>query len=236
MAIRIRDRTGRMENAIEARDAAMKEIHHRVKNNLQIINSLLSLQGRKLKDPAAVAVLDDARARINALSLIHRSLYEHNNISSVQTGSFLSELAAHLDQALGAEERGIRIESAVEDDRIDADLAVPIALFTAEAVTNSVKYAFPTAGPGGGGRIIVSYRTCPSETLISVEDDGVGYEPPPENAAGIGGTLMAAFAKQVGGVLEEGSIDSGKGRYMRIRIPRAIGMDRQPQQAIVEPV
>ena len=67
----------------QARDAAMKEIHHRVKNNLQIINSLLSLQGRKLKDPAAIAVLDDARARINALSLIHRSLYEHNDIRTV---------------------------------------------------------------------------------------------------------------------------------------------------------
>jgi two-component sensor histidine kinase len=227
MAIRIRDRTSRMENAIEARDAAMKEIHHRVKNNLQIINSLLSLQGRKLKDPAAIAVLDDARARINALSLIHRSLYEHNNINAVFTRSFLSELATHLDQALGAEERGVRIESSVDEDRIDADLAVPLALFTAEAVTNAVKYAFPTARPGGGGQILVSYRASADQTILSVEDNGVGYESIlSENYPGIGGTLMAAFAKQVRGVLEEGPMDAGKGRYIRIRIPRAIGLDR----------
>ncbi len=233
MAIRIRDRTTRMENAIEARDAAMKEIHHRVKNNLQIINSLLSLQGRKLKDPAAIAVLDDARARINALSLIHRSLYEHNNINAVYTRSFLSELAVHLDQALGAEERGIRIESAVDEDRIDADLAVPLALFTAEAVTNSVKHAFPTARPGGGGHILVSYRASPDQTILSIEDNGVGYESIlSENYPGIGGTLMAAFAKQVRGVMEEGPMDGGTGRYIRIRIPRAIGLDRAQAPAV----
>jgi two-component sensor histidine kinase len=233
MATRIRDRTVRMENALEARDAAMKEIHHRVKNNLQIINSLLSLQGRKLQDPAAKSVLDDARARINALSLIHRSLYEHNNISAVETRSFLSELAAHLDQALGAEERGIKIESAVDEDHIEADLAVPLALFTAEAVTNSVKHAFPTAHPGGGGgRILVSYRAYAAETILSVEDDGVGYEAvAAASAAGIGATLMSAFAKQVGGVLEEGPIDGGVGRYIRIRISRAIGVDRKPAPA-----
>lgn len=235
MAIRIRDRTGRMENAIEARDAAMKEIHHRVKNNLQIINSLLSLQGRKLSDPAARAVLDDARARINALSLIHRSLYEHNNISAVQTGSFLSELAAHLDQALGAEERGIKIESVVDDDRIEADLAVPLALFTAEAVTNSVKHAFPVAGAGSAGHILVAYRVGKIETTLSVEDNGAGYAAvAAENATGIGGTLMAAFAKQVGGVLEEGPMSGGVGRYIRIRIPRLIGMDRREPATAAE--
>lgn len=227
MATRIRDRTSHMENAIAARDAAMKEIHHRVKNNLQIINSLLSLQGRKLRDPAAIAVLDDARARISALSLIHRSLYEHNNINAVYTRNFLGELAAHLDQALGAEERGIRIESSVDDDRIDADMAVPLALFTAEAVTNSVKHAFPTARPGGGGQIRVSYRAGADRTVLSIEDNGVGYQPSTAGQdPGIGSTLMAAFAKQVRGELEEGPMEGGRGRFIRITIPRAIGLDR----------
>ena len=100
-----RPRRSSLEDALAARDAAMKEIHHRVKNNLQIINSLLSLQSRKVKDPAAIAVLDDARARINALSLIHRSLYEHNDIRSVEVKIFLTDLASQLDQALGAEDQ-----------------------------------------------------------------------------------------------------------------------------------
>ncbi len=225
MAVRIRDRTNRMENALQARDAAMKEIHHRVKNNLQIINSLLSLQGRKLRDKAAIAVLDDARARINALSLIHRSLYENNDISTVQTKSFLTDLASHLDQALGAEDRGIRIESAIDEDRLDADLAVPLALFTAEAVTNSVKHAFPVNTGGSvetskAWRVLVSYKVHENEAVLCVEDNGVASEERTlESSPGIGGTLMAAFAKQVRGKLEEQSLPDG-GRLIQIRMTR----------------
>lgn len=225
MAVRIRDRTNRMENALQARDAAMKEIHHRVKNNLQIINSLLSLQGRKLKDKTAIAVLDDARARINALSLIHRSLYEHNDITTVQTKSFLTDLVSHLDQALGAEDRGIRVESAIEDDRLDADMAVPLALFTAEAVTNSVKHAFPTNSGGAvsvskAWRVCVSYNVLGNEAILAVEDNGVDSEQRTlEKSTGIGGTLMSAFAKQVRGKLEERSLAEG-GRVIQIRLPR----------------
>jgi two-component sensor histidine kinase len=221
MAVSVRDRTTRLESAIEARDAAMKEIHHRVKNNLQIINSLLSLQSRKVKDPAALAVLDDARARINALSLIHRSLYEHTDIRSVEVKSFFSELATHLDQALGAEDQKIRIESDIDDDLIDADTAVPLALFTAEAVTNAVKHAFPAGRGVRGGRVLVSYKVGPDEKLLTVEDDGIGEEQAQAAAGqGIGGTLMSAFARQVHGQLEEGKPPSG-GRFVRVRMPRA---------------
>ena len=94
MAEKIRDRTDRLELALEARDAAMKEIHHRVKNNLQIINSLLSLQSRKVHDPAALAVLDDARTRINALSLIHRRFTRTTISGRFDVKSFFGELVA----------------------------------------------------------------------------------------------------------------------------------------------
>jgi two-component sensor histidine kinase len=220
MAVSVRDRTTRLESAVAARDAAMKEIHHRVKNNLQIINSLLSLQSRKVKDPTAVAVLDDARARINALSLIHRSLYEHTDIRSVEVKSFFSELATHLDQALGAEDQRIRIESDIDDDLIDADTAVPLALFTAEAVTNAVKHAFPVGRGVRGGRVLVSYKVGDDETVLTVEDDGIGGEDAQAAAGqGIGGTLMAAFARQVHGQFEEGKSVNG-GRLVRVRISR----------------
>lgn len=224
MAVSVRDRTDRLEAALEARDAAMKEIHHRVKNNLQIINSLLSLQSRKVKDPVAISVLDDARARINALSLIHRSLYEHNDIRSVEVKSFFSELASHLDQALGAEDQRIRIESQIDKDLIDADVAVPLALFTAEAVTNSVKHAFPEGRGVMGGRVLVSFKVGENEALLTIEDDGIGGDAAQAAAAsGIGGTLMSAFAKQVHGQLEEGAVPTG-GRYVRIRMPRINGI------------
>jgi two-component sensor histidine kinase len=226
MAVRIRDRTSNMEAALVARDAAMKEIHHRVKNNLQIINSLLSLQSRKLKDPAAVAVLDDARARINALSLIHRSLYEHNDVRTVEARSFFTELTGQLDQALGAEDQGIRIVASIDDDTLDADVAVPLALFTAEAVTNAVKHAFPATGRTRDGKVTVGYAVGEQQAILSIEDDGVGDETfaGRENQShGIGGTLMSAFAKQVHGTLEDGASSTG-GRRIRIVMPRVNGV------------
>lgn len=224
MAASVRDRTARLEDAIEARDAAMKEIHHRVKNNLQIINSLLSLQSRKIKDPAAIAALDDARSRINALSLIHRSLYEHNDVRSVDTKNFFGDLANQLDQALGAEDQRIKIESSIDVDTVDADVVVPLALFTAEAVTNSVKHAFPSGRGVMGGRVLVSYRVGENETVLTVEDDGIGgAEAEAAAASGIGGTLMSAFAKQVNGQLETGRSETG-GRLLRIRMPRVNGV------------
>lgn len=235
MAVRIRDRTRHMEDALAARDAAMKEIHHRVKNNLQIINSLLSLQGRKLKDRAAASALDDARARINALSLIHASLYEHDNINMVDTRTFFSELGSNLGQALGAEDLGIDMQADVDNDTIDADLAVPLALFTAEAVTNSVKHGF--ADPDSRaqrGRIRILYRHgVGGAAVLAVEDNGGGggsggengnagsgggSPDHPDHAAGIGATLMSAFARQVRGTLEEGRLPEG-GHYVRINIP-----------------
>ena len=218
MAVRIRDRTTHMEEALAARDAAMKEIHHRVKNNLQIINSLLSLQGRKLKDHAAAAALDDARARINALSLIHSSLYEHNNINMVDARSFFTELAANLGQALGAEDLGIDMNADIDNDAIDADLAVPLALFTAEAVTNAVKHAFPDrATEIKRGRIGIVYRHGEAGGSLCIEDNGRGVASR-DPGTGIGATLMAAFARQVRGTLEEG-VPADGGRFVRINIP-----------------
>jgi two-component sensor histidine kinase len=173
-----------------------------------------------VKDPAALAVLDDARSRINALSLIHRSLYEHVDIRSVEVKSFFGELVTHLDQALGADEQKISIESDIDADTIDADMAVPLALFTAEAVTNAVKHAFPDGRGARSGQVLVSYKVSDSETILTVEDDGIGGAEAQKAAGqGIGATLMQAFAKQVHGRLEEGKSQAG-GRLIRVRMAR----------------
>jgi two-component sensor histidine kinase len=217
MAVHVRDRTMRLENALASRDAALKEIHHRVKNNLQIINSLLSLQSRKISDPGAVAALDDARSRISALSLIHRSLYENTDISKVQVRSFLGDLVTHLDQALGAADQNIVVESRIDPGLVDTDHAVPLALFTTEAVTSAVKHAFSTMQ---GGRVTVHYLVGPNETVLCIEDDGGDRNGAGGPGGGLGTTLMSAFAKQLAGVLEEGTSPDG-GRMVRIRMKSA---------------
>jgi two-component sensor histidine kinase len=214
MAVQISDRTTRLEAAVEARDAAMKEIHHRVKNNLQIINSLLSLQSRKIDDPAALAALDDARGRISALSLIHRSLYEHPDVRKVQIRPFLEELSAYLDQALGSDEQAIHLACRADDDEIETDQAVPIALFAVEAVTNAFKHAFPASR---GGVVTIDYAVKDDTAVLSVIDDGVGGER--ETSAGLGAQLMAAFAKQLRGTMQETRGDRG-GRTVTLTFPR----------------
>ncbi len=217
MAGRIKERTQNLETALMARDAAMKEIHHRVKNNLQIINSLLSLQSRKVADPAAIAVLNDVRSRINALSVIHRSLYEHNDIRSVDVKPFFQDLAHQLDQALGAADLGIQVGCRIDADVIDADLAVPLALFTAEAVTNAIKHAFPNARRG---QVTIDYAVGPDEKVLAVRDDGVGGSDSGETSHGLGSTLMQAFAKQARGDLHETAGADG-GREVSIHMPVA---------------
>jgi two-component sensor histidine kinase len=224
-----------MESALATRDAAMKEIHHRVKNNLQIINSLLSLQSRKVRDPAAIAVLADARARINALSLIHASLYEHNNIRSVDAKSFFSQLVANLSHAFGVEDRGIHLIASIDADTIDADIAVPLALFTAEAVTGAMKSGFPESVAVDDGRIDVSYRVLPDATVLSIEDNGRGHDAGAASPHVFDGKLMTAFAKQARGVLEEGA-SSGGGRYVRIRIPASARATDQSLPEEAEPL
>ena len=136
----------------------------------------------------------------------------------VDTKTFFTELASNLGQALGTEDLGIDIEIEIDNDAIESDLAVPLALFAAEAVTNAVKYAFPNPEAQTlRGWIRITYQHGMSGAVLSVEDNGNSSRSL-DQGAGIGATLMAAFARQVRGTLEEGS-PSGGGRYIRINIP-----------------
>ncbi len=222
MAATISARDNDLREVIADRDAALKEIHHRVKNNLQIITSLLNLQSRRITDPAAVSAMHDARARINALSLIHRALYEKNDLKTVELKSFFAELADHLDDGLALEESGITLQVNVEAIEIESERAIPIALFTVEAVTNAVKHAFsdienPTI------TINLSSGSDPDHGALEVSDNGVGGDPASDltSASGLGGTLMTAFARQSGGSLEIESQDGG-GRSVRLHFTRPL--------------
>jgi two-component sensor histidine kinase len=190
-----RDRT--IRDALDEKDALMREIHHRVKNNLQIISSMLSMQQRTVTDEAARAALNDTRQRISALALIYRTLYQSENIRYADARDFLTDLVGQLVSAGMA--RGPVVASSVRSDSliIDPDKLAPIALWLVEAVSNAQKHAFA----GRGGRLDVRFRVSGDTSVLEVEDDGPGV-PGPEAAAGVGRTLMGAFAKQLRGVAE----------------------------------
>ncbi len=179
--------------SLAEKDALMREIHHRVKNNLQIISSLLSMQQRAVADASAKAALGDTRQRISALALIYRTLYQSDDVRHADAREFLTELVGQLIASEAG--RGPVVVSSVEADTlyVDPDKLAPLALWLVEAVSNAQKHAFA----GRGGTLKVRFRVDGPTSVLEVEDDGPGA--PGDDDVGVGRTLMGAFAKQLRG-------------------------------------
>lgn len=192
MAQDIDHRDRDLKEAIATRDAAVKEIHHRVKNNLQIVTSFLNLQGRQLKDPQAKEAISATRHRIDALAIVHQTLYQNERLESVDMRPFLTGLLNHLSDALGMTESGINLVQSYDDIQRDADDAIPMALFIVEAVTNAMKYAFEE----DGGEVAVNLSANAGKVILEIRDTGLGYELKDGNS-GLGSKLMVAFARQL---------------------------------------
>jgi two-component sensor histidine kinase len=194
MADAIVGRDASLRESLAQKDALMREIHHRVKNNLQVISSLLNMQQRALSDPAARAAMSDTRQRITALALIYRALYQGPDLKRVDLRAFLEELTAQLVASEAIRGSHVRTEIDVDPLTIDPDHLAPLALFAVEAITNAQKHAFADRG----GVLTVTFRVLEGEVELEIADDG---DPPDDalTASGVGRTLMTAFARQLRG-------------------------------------
>lgn len=194
MADAIVGRDASLRDSLAQKDDLMREIHHRVKNNLQVISSLLNMQQRALSDPAARAAMSDTRQRITALALIYRALYQGPDLKRVDLRTFLEELTAQLIAADISHGAGVKTEIHVDDLVIDPDRLAPLALFAVEAVTNAQKHAFA----GRGGTLTVNFNVRGDEAELEISDDG---EAPVDalTTSGVGRTLMIAFGRQLRG-------------------------------------
>jgi two-component sensor histidine kinase len=196
MAVSIQDRDRSLREAVAQKTVLIREVHHRVKNNLQIVMSLLSLQAGRVSDPAAKDALAQARVRINALALVHRILYEIEDQQSVDVKNLLELLAEQTNEGFGGDRRDIRTSVNAMSYRVTGDVSVPIALFAVEALTNAYRHAYP---PGRGGTIQVLFaRIGDGRLRLSVEDDGVGFEIAADDSS-VGVRLIRTFAQQLGG-------------------------------------
>ena len=201
-----------LRESLGQKDALMREIHHRVKNNLQVITSLLNMQQRALTDPAARAAMTDTRQRITALALIYRALYQSPDLRRVDVRQFLEELLAQLLAGEGGRPAPVRTELVADDLEIDPDKLAPLALFAVEAITAARKHA-----GAAGGLIRVGFHVGPQEVVLEIRDDG--HEPLPDDAglASVGRTLMTAFARQLRGRAE---METKDGMVSRLIFPR----------------
>jgi two-component sensor histidine kinase len=197
MADAVQERDRNLRDAVEQKTMLIRETHHRVKNNLQIVMSLLSLQMGQLRDPAGREALRQAQIRVNALALVHRILYELEDQDAVDLKRLIADLAHQIQEGFGAERRDLRIELDLASRRVAGDTAVPITLFTVEALTNAFKHAFPTNARGG----VIRISLLPIEQgqlRLTIEDSGSGVGEQ-QRQGGIGSRLIRAFAQQVNG-------------------------------------
>jgi two-component sensor histidine kinase len=177
------------------KETLLREIHHRVKNNLQIVASLLRLQSRQVRDRAAQLALSDMGNRVRAISDIHQLLYSSFDLARVDMSQFTSELVKNLMAVYQTNERRVRVELGLSTTSLEIDLAVPYGLMLNELISNALKHAFPD---GREGRIVVTLGKL--DPLLSVSDDGVGLPAAmnPAASSSLGLELVHLLAEQIG--------------------------------------
>jgi len=186
-----------LEGRLRERDVLLQEVHHRVKNNLQLVSSLLNLQARSL-DPGARAVLDVSRSRVRSIALVHQALYQSRDYAGVAFAGYLAKLVPELVQA---QSDHIRVQMEVDEVDIPVSAAIPCGLIVHELVTNAVKYAFPD---GRSGTITVGLGRDGDQCRLTVADDGVGMMD--GGNSGLGRSIVDTLVRQLSGTCTVSSV------------------------------
>src|SRR5207253_247210 len=173
----------RRDRMLISKDATIREIHHRVKNNLQTISSLLNLHARRLASPEARAALEESVRRVRSIALVHETL-SIGASQEVEFDQIVRPLVRMVEEGLGSEERPVRLEVQGDAGELRAEIATPLAVVLTELLQNAVQHGFPTGDgePGHAdpetlrpaGRVVVSFANDGSDLLVRVRDDGVG--------------------------------------------------------------
>ncbi len=187
-----------LRESLQEKETLLREIHHRVKNNLQIIASLLHFQAKRVRDPADLAAFTDCRNRLGAMILVHEKLYQSRDLSSIDFGNYLRSLVRDLQHSHSVGGRRLDIQVSTEPVALPIQLAVPCGMIVCELLTNVFKYAFP-AGTTGGAE--VSLAATGTRVRLCVSDNGVGLPPTfdPLHGSSFGWQLIHNLTKQIGG-------------------------------------
>lgn len=204
----------KIKASLAEKEVLLKEIHHRVKNNLQVVSSLLNLQSRAIKDEAAQTALRESRARVNAMALVHETLYSARDFSNLDMSGYVGRLMRGIIHSFmgGAE---VSFSSEICDCSLSVDTAVSLGLILNELVSNALKYAF---ADGRRGKLKIGLAKGTEGYLLSVEDDGPGLPADfdPLKAKSLGMQLVTTLAKQISGAVEVSSV---KGTRIVVRFP-----------------
>ncbi len=199
-----------VQKSLAEKEILLKEIHHRVKNNMQIISSLLNLQAGAIRDPALEEALRASQDRVKSMALIHEHLYQSENLSAIDFRQYVTSLVRTIMNLYSSSR--IKTEVDVEGVHLDIDRAIPCGLIINELVSNSVKHAFPGKRQG---RIDVTMREMPEGGYeLVVADDGVGGDGETRGSAALGMRLVRSLVTQLQGNIQ---IESGAGMRVTVR-------------------
>jgi len=193
--LRIKLRNFKISIALNEKDILLREIHHRVKNNLQVISSLLSLQSRQIKDSNIKQAIDEGRNRVRSMALIHQNLYQRESLTSINVNTYLEKLIEELFETYNISQEDIKLELDITYLELDVDTMIPMGLIINELVSNSLKHAFSNKKYG---LIKVSLVEDNNNLLLSVSDNGIGIDAEKMyKSKTFGNRLLKAFGQKL---------------------------------------
>ncbi|MDI6845383.1 MAG: PAS domain S-box protein [Candidatus Saccharicenans sp.] len=191
-----------LESSVKEKEALLREIHHRVKNNMQVICSLLNLQAYHSKNSELTSILKDCQSRIRSMAIVHEQLYRSANLAKIDFAGYLEKLVVHLYNAHRQSQEKVAIETQLQPVELDIGKAIPLGLMASEIISNCFKHAFP--GDRRGRLKVVLSKIEPSGLKLEISDDGVGLpeDYTPETSKTFGMELLELLRDQLGARLE----------------------------------
>ncbi|TXK50802.1 hypothetical protein FVR03_03880 [Pontibacter qinzhouensis] len=199
---RVKHRTRLLEEKNREKETLLKEIHHRVKNNLQIVISLLNLQTRHIQDPESIQVMQALRNRVRSMAILHERLYQHEDLAEIDLATYFSGICESLYSSFGTNPEHVALELEIPHLKVDIDSAITLGLIVNELVSNTLKYAFPNERKGWL-KIRLTQHTSSTHKLV-IADNGVGLPADfdPKSATSFGLRLVNSLIKKLNGRLE----------------------------------
>jgi two-component sensor histidine kinase len=217
----------RLRISLAEKETLLREIHHRVKNNLQIISSLLHFQSRKAKGAENLAVFQEGRDRLKSMILVHEKLYQSQNLSRIEFGDYARSLLEEIGVSYRDSAKAMTLKVEAVAVYLPIETALPLGMLLSELATNVFKYAYPD---GRGGELRVTVAGADGQLQLVVADDGAGLPERvnPEAPESFGLRLVANLATQLGGSVRYAR---GAGLSVEVRVPLANAQDGAEERA-----
>jgi two-component system, sensor histidine kinase PdtaS len=206
----------RSDQLLADKELLLREIHHRVKNNLEVVSSLLALQSAQIDDTQTKEAMQESQNRVQSIGIVHQKLYQGTNLGAIEMKDYFINLSESILDSFGAEKR-VTIKCAMEKLDVDIDTAVPLGLIVNELLTNTLKYAFPNGRPGTV--TIKMEKQINGLIQLMVSDDGVGKSGTVKGT-GFGGQLVSLLTQQLGGTYKE-EVNNGTRIYFEFKTGKA---------------